>query len=96
MNSVYDAYRPATGDIYSRYIIASDENYNAVDELINQTIEIITSAVKTDLQTDVQNSSLSNWSILYGTFNDQGLRAHPPITVRVRKPPGGLFMNMRF
>jgi hypothetical protein len=95
MNQVYEAYRPSTGDIMTRYVIASDENSNCVDEMINQVIQIIVPQVKDNLLMDQRNSQLSIWSSLYGTFNEQGLRQHAPIKTRERRPQTMLF-NMNY
>ena len=91
MNDVYESYRPATGDIFTRYNIASCENYNHVDEMINQVIQIIASNVRDNLLTEQRNSKLTIWSSVYGTFNEHGLRQHPPIKIRNRRPPSDLF-----
>lgn len=95
LNSIYDAYRPSTGDIHSRYIIASDENPNYIDEIINQTVQTIVTQVTSNLITDQNNSKLTVWTSLLGDFNSHGLRSHPPIKIRHRKPQTMLF-NMRY
>ena len=94
MNDVYEAFKPPTGDIYTRYSIpTNDKGY--VQDLIDQTIKIIVSNIKTTLLTEQNNSKLSIWSTLYGTFNQQGLRQHPPIKVLDKRPRTGLF-NMNY
>ena len=94
MNDVYEAFRPSTGDIYTRYSIpTNDKGY--VQDLIDQTIKIITSDVKNTLLTEQRNSKLSIWSSLYGTFNPYGLRQHPPVKVLNKRPRTGLF-NMNY
>lgn len=95
MNQIYEAYRPSTGDIHTRYVVPSNENPNCVDEMINQVIEVIVSQIKDNLQTDEQNSKLTVWSSVYGAFNAEGLRAHAPIKTRVRRPQPMLF-NMNY
>ncbi len=91
MNAIYTSYRPSTGDIMSRYTIPSDENPNCIDAMINQVIEVAVSQIKDNLETDQNNSRLSIWTSLYGTFNEHGLRAHPPIKTRVRRPQPMMF-----
>ena len=91
MNDVYEAYRPSTGDIFTRYVIPSDESTNSINEMINQVIQIIVTNIKDNLLTDQRNANLDNWSILYGTFNKYGLRQHAPIKLRERRPPTNLF-----
>lgn len=95
MNDIYRAYRPPTGDIFTRYNIPSNENPNMVDAMINQVIQVIVSDVKNNLLTEQANSKLDNWVILYGNFNKWGLRQHAPISTRQKKPKTMLF-NMNY
>lgn len=87
MNDIYSSYRPPTGDIYSRYIIPSgisSESY--VQSMIDQTIEVIVSDVSNNLEMEENNKKLSVWTTVYGDFNEHGLRQHPPIKVRHKRP----------
>jgi len=95
MNAIYRAYRPSTGDIFTRYNISSAENPNMVDAMINQVIQVIVNDIKNNLLTEQNNSNLDNWVVLYGDFNKWGLRQHAPITTRDRKPKTMLF-NMNY
>jgi hypothetical protein len=95
MNSIYEAFRPSTGDIYSRYTIPSDENPNCVDEMINQVIEVIVTQVKDNLSMDQRNSKLTAWTQLLGSFNAEGLRSHAPIKTRHRRPTP-MLINMNY
>ena len=95
LNSVYEAYRPSTGDVYSRYNISSNENPNYIDEIINQTIQIIVTQVKDNLSMDQRNAQLTVWTSVLGDFNSQGLRSHPPIKIRNRKPQS-MLVNMMY
>lgn len=95
LNSIYEAYRPSTGDIYSRYNIPSNENSNYIDEIINQTIQVIVTQVKDNLGMEQRNSQLTKWTTLLGDFNKQGLRSHPPIKIKKRKPQS-LLINMNY
>ena len=82
MSTVYNNYRHPTGDIHSRYIIASkDGPYNYIQEMINQTIEIIVSSLRNEFGTIYNNESLSIWNTVLGDFNSQKLRQHAPIKV---------------
>ena len=94
MNDVYESFRPPTGDIYTRYAIPTDVK-GYVQDMIDQTIKIIVSNVKDNLLTEQQNSKLSIWSSLYGTFNPHGLIQHAPIKVLNKHPRRGLF-NMNY
>lgn len=85
LNDVYEAYRPSTGDIYTRYAIPSAENPNCVDEIINQTIRIVMDAVKNQLTTDRTNGQLTQWTTVLGDFNREGLRSHDVIKIKRRR-----------
>jgi hypothetical protein len=96
MSSVYDSFKPPTGDIYSRYIIPSGmspESY--IQQMINQTIQIITSQITTTLKTEEYNKSLTIWTTVLGDFNEKGLRSHAPIKIR-RKRPNPMQFNMNY
>lgn len=95
MNDIYRAYRPSTGDIFTRYNIPSEENPNMVDELINQVVQVIVNDIKNNLLTEQRNSKLDNWVVMYGDFNKWGLRQHAPITTRDRRPKTMMF-NMNY
>lgn len=98
MDTVYNTYRPETSDIYARYNIpsssqASSESY--VQNMIDQTIEIITADVKNNLGMEECNSKLSVWTTVLGDFNSNGLRSHPQIKLRNKRPTPLLF-NMNY
>lgn len=96
MNDIYSSYRPPTGDIYSRYIIPSgmsSESY--VQNMIDQVIEIIVSDIRNNMGMEENNRKLSIWTTVYGDMNAHGLRQHPPIKVRNKKPQSMLF-NMNY
>lgn len=95
LNAIYEAYRPSTGDIYSRYTIPSNENPNCVDEIINQTIQVIVTDVQNELGMEQRNSQLTAWTQVLGDFNAAGLRSHPPIKIRKRRPQTMIF-NMNY
>lgn len=84
MDTIYESYRPPTGDIYGRYNVPSGEPENYVQSLIDQTIEIIVADVKANLGMEQANAKLSAWIQIYGSFNNHGLRSHPPIKIRER------------
>jgi hypothetical protein len=52
--------------------------------MIDQVIEIIVSDVKTNYETEENNSKLSIWTTVLGTFNDHQLRSHPVIKIKKR------------
>lgn len=96
MSSIYDSFRPETGDIYTRYNIPTNkgpENY--VQDMIDQVIEIIVSDVRTNLGMEEYNRTLTKWTTLYGDFNKHGLRQHSMIKTRHKRPTPMQF-NMNY
>lgn len=86
MDGVLQGYRPAIGDIFTRYIIPNNEQTDVLQSLIDQTIEIIVSNIKNNLGMEQENSKLSAWVQVYGDFNPHNLRQHSIIKTRERKP----------
>lgn len=96
MSDIYDSYRPATGDIFSRYTIPTENNFDSyVQEIITQTIEVITSDVRNNLETEENNRKLTIWTTVYGDFNAHQLRQHAPIKV-LNKRPNPMEFHMRY
>ena len=95
MNGIEASYRPPTGDIYGRYNVPDSSQLDQIQDMINQTIELITSDVRNNLEMDENNSKLTAWTTVYGDFNDHGLRSHAPIKVRNRRPAPMQF-NMNY
>jgi len=95
MSSVFAKFRPATGDIYGRYNVPSQEQPDTITSMIDQTIEVITSYIKNELGMIQGNQTLSAWVQVYGDFNTNQLRAHPPIKTKERKPQTMMF-NMNY
>ena len=54
--------------------------------MIDQVIEIIVSDVKTNYETELNNSKLSAWTTVLGDYNDNQLRSYPPIKVLNKHP----------
>jgi hypothetical protein len=87
MSQVYQGFRPPTGDIYGRLNVPNDETTNYVQNMIDQTVEIIVSDVRNNLGMDEVNSKLNIWhATILGDFNVNGLRAHDVIKTRKRRP----------
>ena len=96
LSSVYDGFRPSTGDIYTRYsMVSPNEDGLAFNNLIKQAISIIVSDVRNNLGFDEVNKNLSIWNTIFGDFNTHQLRSHPPIKLRERRPQPMLF-NMNY
>ena len=96
MSSVQEAFRPPTGDIHTRYIIPSGISPQSyVQQMINQSIQIITSDVTNNLEMAENNRKLTAWTTVYGDFNEHGLRQHAPIKV-LNKRPDPMQFNMNY
>ena len=63
--------------------------------MINQTVNIIVSAIKDEIEITEQNKKLTAWTTVLGDFNEQGLRSHAPIKLRERHPQYMAF-NMNY
>jgi hypothetical protein len=83
------------GDIYSRYIIPQDKERNDIESINKQTIQAIYNLLKTQFEVESNNKKLTIWNSLYGDFNEQGLRAHPPIKIR-KKHAQYMAFNMKY
>ena len=87
MDSVYEGFRPQTGDIFSRFTMPNGLNSDDyIQSLIDQTIEIIYADVKNNLEMDEHNKKLSVWTTVLGDFNDNQLRSYPPIKILNKHP----------
>jgi hypothetical protein len=96
MDSVYINFRPQTGDIYTRYIIPNGLNSDDyINDMIDQTVEIIYSEVKNNIEMEQNNKKLSVWTTVLGDFNENGLRSFPPIKV-LNKHPAYCQFNMNY
>jgi hypothetical protein len=63
--------------------------------IINQTINIITSQIRNEMEMAQNNKKLTVWTTLLGDFNKEGLRSHAPIKIR-RKHPQYMAFNMNY
>lgn len=95
MNSVFTSYRPPVGDINTRYNVPKNSPTDYTQDLIDQTIELIVNDIRVNLGMQQNNAKLTAWTTVYGDFNEQGLRSHPPIKIRNRKPASMQF-NMNY
>tara|TARA_B100000686_G_scaffold354994_1_gene468815 strand:- start:7907 stop:8422 length:516 start_codon:yes stop_codon:yes gene_type:complete len=87
--------RPNIGAIKSKDIIPQEQVRDDIRWIINQTIEIITKTIRTELDMIKNNKKLSIWDSVYGDFNRKGLRAHPIIKIR-KKHPQYMAFNMNY
>lgn len=86
LNNIFENYTPKVGDIYSRFIVTGENNRNDVRDIIDQTINVITSTIRNEFEMRQNNEKLTVWNTLYGEgVNEVGLRQHPPIKLRRKK-----------
>ena len=96
MDSIYNNYRPSTGDIYGRYNVPTGTTtVSYVQDMIDQVIELIVADVRTNYETEENNSKLSIWTTVLGSFNDNQLRSHPVIKIKKRHP-NYMEFNMKY
>ena len=96
MDSGYTNFRPQTGDIFTRFTMPTGFNSDDyINNMIDQTIEIIYSEVKNNLEIEENNKKLSVWTTVLGNFNDNGLRSFPPIKI-LNKHPAHMQINMNY
>lgn len=97
LTQVMNSNNPRIGSIYSRYIQPDPEAHrNDLQQLVDRTIEIITTQIITEQKLDENNKELTIWDTLYGDFNRRGLRQHSSIKIRNRHPAYFQFTNLRF
>lgn len=96
MSEVYESFRPPTGDIYGRYNVPSGMGPQSyVQNMIDQTIEIITGNIRYSLGMEENNRKLTIWTTVLGDFNEHGLRQHGPIKT-LNKRPNPMEFHMRY
>lgn len=96
LSSVYRfGTRTDIGAIYSKDTIPNIEERNDIRNFINQTITIVVSAIRDEIEMTENNKKLSIWDTVLGDFNSQGLRQHPPIKLR-NKHPQYMAFNMNY
>lgn len=87
LSSVYrNGTRTDIGGIYSTFTIPDIQSRNDLRNIINQTINIVVSSIKNEMEIIENNKKLSVWNSVLGDFNTQGLRFYPPIKLRSRHP----------
>jgi hypothetical protein len=82
----YESRNPLVGDPYSRYIQASNVNRTDLEDIVNRTINIIVSQIRNEYGMIENNKKLTKWTTVLGDFNAAGLRSHPPLKIRSKKP----------
>jgi hypothetical protein len=94
-NIFENANRTDIGCIYSRDIVAPKTPRNDVKTINEQSIQAICNMLRSQFETEANNKKLTVWNTVYGDFNKEGLRAHPPIKLRNRHPQYMAF-NMKY
>lgn len=94
LSDVYNAYTPEIGDIFTRYNIVRDKRSD-FREILNRVLQIIVGNTKTEYEMKKCNDKLSIWNTVLGDFNENGLRSHPPIKLRNKRPQSMMF-NMNY
>lgn len=83
------------GSPFSKDIVPNNQERNDVRNIFNQTINIIVSTIRDEIEIIQNNKKLSVWDTVLGSFNNQGLRSHAPIKIRKRHPQMMAF-NMNY
>jgi hypothetical protein len=94
-NIFENANRTDIGCIYSRDIIPQKTPRNDVKTINEQSIQAICNMLRNQFETEANNKKLTVWNTVYGDFNKEGLRAHPPIKLR-NKHPQYMAFNMKY
>ena len=89
IHSVYNNFKPTTGDIHSRYHIDPEDcKFNTfLDKINHETIGIIVTEIKSNFATDEKNSKLSVWNTILGDFNSHKIRSHSSLKVNNNSLP---------
>ena len=98
METVHTNNRPqAIGDIFSRYHMSGLDCQRTFDvnKMVHEVIEIIYNYILNEHQISECNKKMSIWNTVYGTGNEHGLLAHPPIKLLERHPARMQF-NMNY
>lgn len=91
METIYVNNTPqAIGDIYSRYHISGEDidckRTFDINKMVQEVIEIIYNYIKNEYEMSECNKNMNIWNSVYGTFNEHGLLAHPPIKLLEKRP----------
>lgn len=86
MNTLYDNYRFYANPM-SMYHVTSDEPI----DLTRQTINLICRQIRDEFALRHNASKLSIWTTILGDYNEHGLRSHPTLKIRKRKPDTMMF-----
>lgn len=82
MSNVYSDSRGKVGDGYGRFNIPDVTEEDYVMDMIDRSIEIITTSIRNEYGMIEYNSKLTKWTTVLGDFNKHSLRSHDIIKVR--------------
>lgn len=92
---IFQNYQPnEIGDIYGRYLVVNP-NRDDYTTLVDQTISFLSQSIKNDIEMSQNNEKLSVWDTILGDFNSQGLRSHPILYMKEKRPDPFL-ISMRY
>jgi hypothetical protein len=93
MVDIFQTRSPEIGSIYSRYIQPDTEGMrDDLRDLVDQTIQVIVSTIRTEYEMTKQNNKLSVWSTVYGEFNKEGLQSYPTSMIKLNNRKNTAFM----
>lgn len=88
--------KPQVGDIYSRYIQSEyTTGRDDLTDITSRAINIIVSQIRTEYGMIECNKRLTIWNTVLGDFNQAGLRSHPQIKLKLKRPEPMQF-NMNY
>ena len=85
MNTVYSSYNQPSG-FDNQNFSGIHTSIEYIENLIQQTVDRIVYDVTNTLGIEQCMNKWTNWTSLYGDFNDEKLRAHPPIKIQRKRP----------
>jgi hypothetical protein len=92
---VFRNYVPQTGDIYGKYLVVDQTLRDDYSYIVDQTISLLVQGIRSSVGMEEQNQKLTIWTTVLGDFNEHGLRQHPPIKLRNKRPDPMMF-NMKY
>lgn len=95
LSNINENYRPEIGCIYSRFTQPGSGSGNTMQNMIDQTINVIVTDVKVNMGMEQANSKLTIWTTVLGDFNEHNLRSHSKIKLREKRPQPMMF-NMTY
>ena len=85
------------GDIFSRFHISgTDQARDDVLEINQQTINLIYTTIKNEIEMIECNNKLDKFDTIFGDHNRLGLRRHPKIYATRQRKPNTMEFHMRY